>query len=72
MTCKNSIISIKKGYQETMYQTYPMIFTMPEMDQYQRKHSIQDQIWQLLKICLVPYNHRSQTHFVQMYIMIYM
>ena len=49
MTCKNSIISIKKGYQETMYQTYPMIFTMPEMDQYQRKHSIHDQIWQLLK-----------------------
>ena len=51
--------------------TYPMIFTMPEMDQYQRKHSIHDQIWQSLKICLVPYNHRSQTYFVQMYIMIY-
>ena len=49
-----------------------MIFTMPEMDQYQRKHSIHDQIWQSLKICLVPYNHRSQTYFVQMYIMIYM
>ena len=32
-----------------------MIFTMPEMDQYQRKHLIHDQIWQLLKICLVPY-----------------
>ena len=45
MTCKNSIISIHKGYQET----YPMIFTMPEMDQYQRKHLIHDQIWQLLK-----------------------
>ena len=72
MTCKNSIISINKGYQETMYQTYPMIFTMPEMDQYQRKHLIHDQIWQSLKICLVPYNHRSQTYFVQMYIMIYM
>ena len=26
-----------------------MIFTMPEMDQYQRKHLIHDQIWQLLK-----------------------
>ena len=49
MTCKNSIISIKKGYQETMYQPYPMIFTMPEMDQYQRKHLIHDQIWQSLK-----------------------
>ena len=49
MTCKNSIISINKGYQETIYQTCPMIFTMPEMDQYQRKHSIHDQIWQLLK-----------------------
>ena len=49
MTCKNSIISINKGYQETMYQTYPMIFAMPEMDQYQRKHLIYDQIWQLLK-----------------------
>ena len=34
---------------------YPMIFTMPEIDQYQRKHLIHDQIWQLLKICLVPY-----------------
>ena len=32
-----------------------MIFTMPEMDQYQRKHLIHDQIWQLLKICLVPF-----------------
>ena len=48
MTCKNSIISIKKGYQETMYQNLSYdIFTMP--DQYQRKHLIYDQIWQLLK-----------------------
>ena len=50
MTCKNSTISIKKGYQETMYQNLSYdIFTMPEMDQYQRKHLIYDQIWQLLK-----------------------
>ena len=25
----------------------------------------------ITKICLVPYNHKSQTYFVQMYIMIY-
>ena len=50
MTCKNSIISIKKGYQETMYQNLSYdIFTMPEMVQYQRKHLIHNQIWQLLK-----------------------
>ena len=49
-----------------------MIFTMPEMDQYQGKHLIHDQIWQLLKICLVPYKSQITDLFVQMYIMIYM
>ena len=49
MTCKNSIVSINKGYQETMYQNLSYDITMPEMDQYQRKHLIYDQIWQSLK-----------------------
>ena len=32
-----------------------MVFTMPEMDQYQRKHLIHDQNMAITKICLVPY-----------------
>ena len=49
MTCKNSIISIKKEYQETMYQNLSYDIYHARNGPYQRKHLIHDQIWQLLK-----------------------
>ena len=45
---KNRIIStMKEIYENYITKSYPLILSMPEMDQYQ--HSIHDQIWQLLK-----------------------
>ena len=69
---KNSIISINKRYQETMYQNL-------SYDIYHARNGpISKETFNpwlnmvITKICLVPYNHGSQTSFVQMDIMIYM
>ena len=43
MTCKNSIISIKKGYQETMYQSLSYDIYHARNSPYQRKYLIHDQ-----------------------------
>ena len=38
MTCKNSITSTNRGiYENYIANAYPLIVTMPEMDQYQKE-----------------------------------